>query len=510
MNSRFLKLISSRLILLVIAVVLQIVMLVSWIYRTSLSHNLSPIITLFSYALVVRVVNTSEDPSYKLTWCVLILVWPILGMILYVLCAGRKMPKKLADGTTRSSQYLYRLLRQDDTVMERLEKEEPDLCRTFRYGQRMSQFPVYGNTEAKYFGSGEELWPVLLQELRNARKFIFMEFFIIDEGEVWNSVLEVLKQKVQEGVEVKLIYDDFGCAAKLPRGYDRKLNEMGIETYRFNKLRPALIIQMNNRDHRKIVVIDNQVAFTGGVNLADEYMNRIERFGKWRDSAIMLKGDAVWSMTVMFLGMFSWLKGSNAEIDYTRYRLKGDDPGFCGFFQPFSDTPTDDADTGVSMHLNIISSAKNYVYLETPYLIPNNSVESALTLAAQNGVAVRILVPHLPDKRYVFYITQSYYEPLIAAGVRIYEYTPGFNHCKNIVSDDRIASVGTVNSDYRSYYLHFEDGVIFADNEEILRIREDFLRAVSVSQEITMEDCRKVPLYKRVSRRLLKIATPLL
>jgi cardiolipin synthase len=334
-----------------------------------------------------------------------------------------------------------------------------------------------------------------------------MEYFIIDEGKFWDEILAILKQKAMDGVKVKIIYDDFGCVT-LPRHYDRKLKEYGIEAFRFNKLRPALIVQMNNRDHRKICVIDNRVAFTGGVNLADEYVNLIKRFGYWKDSAIMIQGKAVWSFTVMFLGMYSYLKGDDT-LDYLQYKLPADDIQGSGCFLPFSDSPTDNEHTCLGMHLNIVNHAADYIYIDTPYLILNESMTTSLILAAKNGVDVRILLPHIPDKIITNQITKGNYAPLIRAGVRIYEYTPGFNHAKNILADDKIGLVGSINTDYRSYYLHFEDGIILSDKAVISKMKQDFLDSVAKSKEITIDDISRTRLPVRLFRGSLKAFMPL-
>ena len=270
-----------------------------------------------------------------------------------------------------------------------------------------------------------------------------------------------------------------------------------------------LIVQMNNRDHRKICVIDNKVGFTGGINLADEYMNYIERFGYWRDSAIMIKGSAVWSLTVMFLGMYSYLKKDDDSIDYNRYNISYEVEGYHGLYQPFGDTPTDDADVALGMHLNIVNHAMNYVYIDTPYLILNNDMITALTMAAQNGVDVKILVPGVPDKVFAYNMTKHNFGYLLKKGVRIYEYTPGFNHTKNIVSDDRVGIVGSVNTDYRSYYLHFEDGVLMYDSSSIIEMRKSFEKALKQSKEITLEEYEKTPWILKVFRALLNLIAPL-
>lgn len=507
---RLIKLLTSRIIIVFILILCQFALLFLWLYRASLSSDLMPLFNLLAIFCVIYIINKQEDPSYKIAWCVLILAVPVIGGALYILCGGRKVPRKLFDGTTRANLRMEGLLQQDQTVWNHLEQKELDVRRVFEYGLRTSSFPVYENTDISYFSGGEEFWPVLLEELKKAEHFIFLEFFIIDKGEMWDSVLEVLKEKTDAGVEVKLIYDDFGCANTLPYHYDRTLNSMGIETYRFNRMRPALITQMNNRDHRKIIVIDNRVGFTGGVNLADEYINRRERFGHWRDSALMIRGDAVWSLTVMFLGMYSFLRQKDDDIDYDRYRLEPHSPVSRAICQPFSDTPTDGKYIGLSVHLNLINHARRYIYIDTPYLVLNDDVHMALGLAAANGVDVRILVPHIPDKKYVFEITRSNYEQLIRAGVKVYEYTPGFNHSKSIVMDDTIGLVGTINTDYRSYYLHFEDGILFCDDPAVIKMRDDFLNTLQKSHEVTLEECTAVPLYRRLWRAVLRLLAPVM
>lgn len=491
-----------------VLVVLQVLLFVLWAFRAGWYYTISPIAGVIAVLLVVYVVNRQEDAYYKIAWSILILVFPVFGGALYLLCAGRQMPKKLFKGTTQANQRMQDLLHQDYALFDEIKEKDAHVAKLFQYGWNTSGFPVYKNTKLTYYKSGEAMWPDYLEELKKAKHFIFLEYFIIDKGEMWDSVLAILRKKVEEGVTVKIIYDDFGCSTTLPYNYFKKLREMGIEAYRFNRLRPAIIIQMNNRDHRKLCIIDNKVGFTGGINLADEYINRIERYGYWKDSAIKVEGEAVWSMTDMFLGMLSFLSGEE-NIAYQEYRLPVQPVEYDGYVQPFSDTPTDDADTGLSIHLNMINYAKKYIYIDTPYLVINDDVLTALRLAAQNGVDVRILVPHIPDKRYVFEITRSNYEALISAGVKLYEFTPGFNHCKNIVCDDVLGLVGTVNTDYRSYYLHFETGVLFYDAKCIQFMKEDFLHTIEKSQEITLEDCQKVLLPRRIIRSILKLFAPL-
>ncbi|MBQ1531557.1 MAG: cardiolipin synthase [Solobacterium sp.] len=505
---RILKFLVSRMTIVALLIVLQMVLLLMWLYRMTIAYELLSLANLLSLLTVVYVVNLEEDGSYKIAWSILILAAPVIGTALYLLCAGKKMPKKLFKGTTQCDQEMQTLLNQDPAIHEQLGKERNDIRKLFDYGLKASNFPVYRNTEATYFGSGEEMFPVFLEELKKAEKFILMEYFIIDKGSVWDEVLGILKEKTAQGVQVKLIYDDFGCLEKLPRRFYQQMNELGIETYRFNRIRPALIIQMNNRDHRKICVIDNKVGFTGGINLADEYMNRIRRYGYWKDSAVMLKGEAVRSLTVMFLGMYTYLSQKN-DIVYSDYLPDCDTVIGDGWYQPFSDTPTDEADVSLSMHLNITNHAVKYLYIDTPYLILNQDMRTALRLAAMNGVDVRILVPHIPDKRIVYSITRSNYQTLINAGIRIYEYLPGFNHAKCMVSDDELALIGSINTDYRSYFLHFEAGVLMYNSRLAEEMKQDFLHALSQSHEVTSADCARVNRLVRTYRALLKVFAPL-
>ena len=357
------------------------------------------------------------------------------------------------------------------------------------------------------------MFPVLVRELEQAKHYIYIEYFIINDGVMWQTILSILERKVKEGVDVRLIYDDFGCLTTLPHKYEDILRAKGIRCQVFNRFRPILNIIQNNRDHRKICVIDGHTGFTGGINLADEYINQKERFGHWKDTAVMLKGEAVWNMTAMFLDMWTVITGSK-ELwhfeDYLPHRHHPEEFESDGFVQPFCDTPLDKEVVGENVYLNIINRAKRYVYICTPYLIIDNELMTALCLAAKSGVDVKIMTPGIPDKKMVFLLTQSYYEQLVSAGVEIYEYQPGFLHAKSFVCDDEVGVVGTINLDYRSLYLHFEDGVWMYRNKVVGDIRKDFEETLEYCHTIDLDFCKNRGLVTRGIQSIMRVFAPLL
>jgi cardiolipin synthase len=328
---------------------------------------------------------------------------------------------------------------------------------------------------------------------------------------MWNTILDILVKKVKQGVDVRVIFDDMGCIMVLPYRYDKKLEAMGIKCCVFNTFIPILSSKLNNRDHRKIVVIDGNCGFTGGINLADEYINAYEKHGHWKDTAIMIKGPAVWSLTVMFLTMWDYLRGT--DEDYVKYRPSGnlkEELADNGYVQPFTDNPFDDEQISETVYLNLINKAKRYVYINTPYLIIDNEMMGALTSAAKSGVDVRIVTPHIPDKWYVHVVTRANYDVLVESGVKIYEYTPGFMHAKSFVADDEYGVIGTINLDYRSLYLHFECGIWLYKTNSIAQMKEDYMKTLQVSKEITLEECYDVSLYCKLLRGILRIFAPLM
>lgn len=504
---RLIKIFTSRLLVVGLLVLFQFVLIVAYLYNLAFLHSLNPIMEIVGVVIVLLVINSRSDPAFKIAWITILLAVPVVGVPAYILFGNRKLPKKLYNGTLNSSKKLANLLKTDPGSTDAY-REDP-YAGILRYQDDVCGFPVYADTETKYFSSGEEWLPVYKAELEKAEHFIFLEMFIIAEGSVWDEVHAILKKKASEGVDVKVIYDDFGSVT-MHAGLFKELRHEGIEAYAFNRLRPALMVSMNNRDHRKITVIDNRTAFTGGVNIADEYANRIRRFGYWRDSAIMVKGPAVWSLTSQFLGIYHYIaRGEKKDEEFERYRLPAEKYAVRGFVQPFADTPTDGELSGMTMHLNMIGCARRYVYINTPYLILTDALVKALTTAAGRGVDVRILTPHIPDKAIVFQYTQSSYPELLEAGVKIYEFTPGFNHSKAIVTDDRLGLVGTINMDYRSYFLHFEDGVLLCGTDSVIPIREDFEKAIGISHEVTLREIHHTNVFLILIRAVLHVFMPL-
>lgn len=468
------------------------------------------LLTLVSAEVSLHILAQNTKGGYKLIWIAIIMLFPVFGGLFYLLV-------KLQTSTRKYSRRLERVLRErcescplESSILDRATTDYPDYVNEMSYLEKFAGFRVYDGTETEYLSPGEEKFSRLIEELKKAEKYIFLEYFIIQEGVMWDSVLRILTKKAAAGVEVRVMYDDVGCFLTLPKNYPAYLAGLGIKCTVFNPFRPVLSAIQNNRDHRKIFVIDGKVAFTGGINLADEYINLVERFGHWKDASIMLRGRAAWSFTLMFLQM--WAIVNDTTEDYAAYYpWSGRDCEIqsSGYVQPYADSPMDTDNVGENVYLRILGNAKKYVYINTPYLIVDDSMFSALTLAAKSGVDVRIVTPCHPDKKLVHVATRSYYRDLIEAGVRIYEYSMGFMHSKIFVADDTTAAVGTTNLDFRSLYLHFECGVMLYGCDTVKKIKEDFIRTLDLCEEITAESCR-VSIITRLFQSLLRLLAPLL
>lgn len=508
------KLLFNRIFYVAVAILIQLAWIFITVWRLAgYSRYISWGISALSIIVVLWLVNKKMNPSYKLGWTLLIMAVPVFGLTLYMLFGKSRIASEIQKEYVKLHQKSAPYMKQDQQIIERMNGEDPSSVNQSRYIYSHSGFPVWENTTAEYFQVGDDMFPVLVKELNEARHYIYIEYFIINDGIMWQTILDILERKASEGVDVRLIYDDFGCLTTLPHKYYEILRSKGIQCQVFNPFRPILNIIQNNRDHRKICVIDGHTGFTGGINLADEYINQKKRFGHWKDTAVMLKGEAVWNMTMMFLNMWTLTSGNAEEIDYERYfpgRYHEEPFASDGYVQPFSDTPLDQEVVGENVYLNIINRSRRYVYICTPYLIIDNEMMTALCLAAKSGVDVRIMTPGIPDKKMVFLLTQSYYEQLLESGVKIYEYQPGFLHAKSFVCDDEIAVVGTINLDYRSLYLHFEDGVWMFRNRVIHEIREDFEHSMEYCKAIDIQFCKNRNVVVRAIQSIMRLLAPML
>jgi cardiolipin synthase len=494
----------------IVTLLIQIGFLVFLIAGSSVSFRyFSMALNMLSIVVCVYILNKVEKPAYKLTWIFLILMFPIFGGAMYIIFVIQSNPRKLRRYSERARRRSEEYFSLPGDSLPLLLREDREFLPQARYLQKYAGFPVYNHTQAEYLPSGEAFYKRVLEELENAERYIFLEFFIIRQGQMLDSILDILERKARAGLDIRLLYDDLGCFMSLPPNFIEQMEHKGIKCVVFNTFRPILSSLQNNRDHRKLICIDGKTAFTGGINLADEYINIVERFGHWKDAAIMLRGEAAWSLTLIFLQMWNlepwrdenypalypWKDGCPVESD--------------GFVQPYADSPIDDENVGEHVYIQIINNAKDYVYINTPYLVVDDNLISALTLAAKSGVDVRIITPYRWDKKIVAITSRSYYRQLISAGVRVYEYTNGFNHSKTFVSDDRVATVGTTNLDYRSLYLHFECGVVLYHNRNIGAVKEDFLNTLPLCHEITLADCAR-NVFQWVIPNVLRLFAPLM
>ncbi|MBQ1195075.1 MAG: cardiolipin synthase [Clostridia bacterium] len=510
---RFLpNLFRGRVIVAFLIVVQIAVLILSAVIGAKYSGYIAVALNLISFAISFVVIVSRTNDAYKLIWIYLILAFPVFGGLFYLVFSIQGSMKLMEP-------YMLQIENKTRVQNEKTREtaysastDHPNHKTLINYLSDHAGFPISDNTATKFYPTGEAFYEDLLSALRSAEKYIFLEYFIIGEGKMWDSILEILEEKTASGVTVRIIYDDFGCIFNLPKNYPEMLAEKGIECRAFNRFRPLLTGLQNNRDHRKICSVDGKIAFTGGINLADEYINEIEKYGHWKDSAVGLIGEGAWSLTVIFLKM--WLLTSpepdKDDQDISCYKPdcefdKIDD----GYAQPYCDSPLDKDQVCERIYQQMIHSAKKYLYICTPYLIIDDSMLNSLTFLAQSGVDVRIITPNKWDKRLVHITTQSYYSDLIKGGVRIYEYSPGFIHSKIFVSDDEIASIGTANLDFRSLYLHFECGTMLYGSSAVIEAKNDFLATLDECKEIRPEDC-KHSVLRRLLGSFMRLISPLL
>lgn len=500
----------SRLGIMVFLLLFQLFLVFASIYwlREYLPHFVALSLA-FSAFMGLYILNTDADPTSKITWLLVIALMPAMGAPLYCYTRSdlgvrllKKRLKFLIDSTRDS-------IAQDSSVLDGLEQESPGTAALSHYLRRSGCFPVYNKTDVKYFPLGEDMWQELLLQLEQAEHFIFLEYFIIDEGLMWGRILEILAKKASQGVEVRVMYDGTCEFSTLPHDYPKRLGELGIKCKMFAPMSPFISTHYNYRDHRKIAVIDGHTAFTGGVNLADEYINKIERHGHWKDTAIMLQGEAVRSFTLMFLQMWNVSERQPEFRRYLEYPCRRQQSAQ-GYVMPYGDCPLDNDKVGERVYMDILNRARSYVYIMSPYLILDGEMETALKFAAERGVDVRLVLPGIPDKLSPWALAKTHYAPLLSSGVKIYEYSPGFVHAKVFVADDLEAVVGTINLDYRSLYHHFECAAYLYKTDCIADIKTDVLDTMARSSMVGPESASRDKLWLRLLGFLMKALAPLM
>jgi len=494
---------------------ITLLLLLNFLYLFSILFDLFQMIPILFGSMVVftaivelQIINSRDDVDVKLTWAVVVAVLPLVGAALYFFVRydlGNRLNRKLINTSIQAS---LPFVPEDPALHEQIREEEPELYPIVRYLSDCACAPAFTNTEVSYYPLGEDMFNALLPELEKAEKFIFMEYFLVSEGHMWNSILEILERKAAEGVEVRFLYDGMNAFTNLPYGYPKQLEKMGIRCKMHAPVRPFISTHYNNRDHRKITVIDGHTAFTGGINLEDRYINIDSPYGHWKDTAVMLKGDAVRSFTLMFLQMWN---ATEREQQYLPY-LSGQDHPYRsgGYVIPYGDSPIGFENVGELVYLSMINGARDYIWIMTPYLIPDEGICNALKFAAKRGVDVRLILPGISDMKTTQILARSLYRELTESGVKIYEYTPGFVHAKVFLCDDRHAVVGTINLDYRSLRHHFECAAYLYRLPVLEDIREDFRQTQEKCQRIYLEDIQKYSRFSKIAAYLIKYAAPLL
>lgn len=502
----------SRLNIIVILLVIQIIAIS---YILSLIINYAQVIIYIGIAVsvvsILFIIKRDDASAYKTTWLIIIFTFPIFGGLIYALIGNKKHTYKINKYMEEHS-IVANLLDSDGPLSFIKNIKNKRMLGLIRYIRDGSSYHMYDNTSVKYYTMGQFMYDDMLGDIKNAKRFIFLEYFIIYKSEMWETILNILEIKAKEGLDIRLIVDDFGCQKLFTNRYIRKLRNSGIKVLRFNPMTPFLLMFMNNRDHRKILVTDGTVAYNGGINISDEYINKTNPYGNWKDTGVRLEGSGAWSFTLSFIEMWDTFCKKHERIDnHIDYKaeqnknIKGD-----GYILPFADNPLDDDQLGENIYVDILNQSKNYVYIFTPYLIISEKMIHAIQMAAKRGVDVKIVTPGIPDKKVIHRLTRSYYSILLKHGVKIYEYTPGFLHAKSFICDDEISVVGTINLDFRSLYLHFECGVLLYDALVIKEIKEDFNNTISFSRQITLDTKKRKMFYNELIDAFLHMFAPLM
>ena len=505
------KKVLGRILIVLPAVILQVLWyllvlgLLNNLFHEYFWDALNIVLSVLAVVFVTGLIAKRDESSYKLLWVMVIVAMPILGTLLYFFLGNKSTGKRLKKKLERATATLPKPC--DQAHIEEIQRDDLRLGQTLSRISQATGFPIVKNGTSKYYSFGEEMFQDMCRDLQAAQDYIYVEYFIIQSGKFWDTLADIMAQKVKEGVDVRVMYDDLGSIGTFSVTDVLELKKKGIKCIPFN---PFLFIksQLNNRDHRKIMVIDGKIAYSGGINLADEYINEVERFGYWMDCAVILKGEAVNSFVAMFCAM--WRFTTRETLDLAEHLAENHNVEANGYVLPYCDDPLSERNPAEGIYMQILNTARDYVYITSPYLIIDSTMITTLRMAAKSGVDVRIITPNIPDKWYVHPVTQYNYLELLEAGVRIYEYTPGFIHSKLFVSDDMVATIGTVNMDYRSFIMHFECGVWMYGNETVTEIKEHFNEILGQSKEIKLKEWQCEPWYRRLKRAILHLFAPFL
>lgn len=532
----FLQVVFSRTMLIMILIVLQFAYIVARVYAFT---EQIPVLIGGEYMVVaimlIVILNSRENPSVKLSWCCLVGIFPIFGSAVYFVLKydlGYRVIQKRVSYIEEESR---KFLPDQEDILEEIKKKDLQTYHMAKYLYHTSASRITKENEVKYFPLGELMFQEMVQQLEAAKEFIYLEYFMIAHGEMWNTILKILEKKAKEGVDVRILYDGTCSVYLLPYHYPKEVEKLGIRCRMFSPPVPFVSTHYNNRDHRKIMIIDGHTVFTGGINLCDEYINVDSPIGHWKDVGLMLKGEAAEDFLMMFMKMWyaagknnvrkkSGSKGNKKEKkdpdafpitqiysgEGSRLKLNRDKILESGYVIPYADSPLDEENVCENVYMDLLNQAKNYVYIMTPYLILDGEMMTAITFAAKRGIDVRIMLPHIPDKRYAFVLAQSNYRQLLEAGVKVYEYTPGFVHAKVFVADGERAVVGTANLDYRSLYWHYECSAYLYHVPEILEIEKDYLETQKLCIRITKESIEKIGLFSKMAACVLKLVSSLM
>ncbi len=498
----------------IILALLLLINIVLWVLLAQFANTYTYMaLSIIGLCIFLAVMNDSnEGASYKIMWMFVFVVLPIYGTVLYIQLRSTKLPIKLRKLYSEIATQSTNNINSDDSTLDNLCSHNSHAASVSRYLYNTEQWPVYSSTNTMYFSEGAEYFQHMFQCISNAKQFVLLEFFILEDGQLWNQLLDILRTKVQQGVEVKLLYDDFGCLDRFSsKRYLSNLKQYGIQTAPFNRVRPTVNKFTQLRSHRKIVVVDGNYGYTGGMNIGDEYANITSPLGHWKDAGILICGQAVWSLTRMFYD--NWQLATGKLTDIAKYYVPHPTiphTNSCEYIQPYGSTPLTNTPTARDVYIKLINSATKSIYITTPYLVLDHEIMLALRLASLSGIDVRIFVPNTPDKKYVFYLSRTYYKDLITKGVKIYQYTPGFIHAKVVLVDNTTATIGSINMDFRSMYLHFEDSVLIHNSTAILDIHADMQKLVQASQLVTLDHLKKRKLPEKVIGSVLRLIAPLM